>query len=100
MGALIFFIVFAWITPAAIAWQIGANKGKQDTGALLGVFLGWLGVLIIAVMSPTDAARRTRAMESGFTACPFCLEMVRHGATACPHCQRDISDSTADAPPV
>lgn len=90
MGVLIVFILVVWIMPAVIAWQIGVHKGKQGAGALLGIFLGWLGVLIIALVSATDDARRARALESGFVACPFCLEMVRQGATACPHCQREI----------
>ncbi len=88
MTALV--IIVFWLTPMAVAAVIGEKqKGRGGLGFALGLFLGWLGVLIIALTTPTDAARRTHALRNGF-ACPFCQEPVRTGATVCPHCQRDL----------
>jgi hypothetical protein len=88
MGTLVA-VVLLWVTPFIVALHIGERKGREGVAFALGFCLGWLGVLIIALTTPTDAARRTHALRNGF-ACPFCQEPVRTGATVCPHCQRDL----------
>ena len=78
-----------WVVPIIVGISLGSRKGRGGLGFALGIFLGWLGVLIIALTSPTAEARRIEALSYGF-ACPFCQEIVRQGATVCPHCQRDL----------
>jgi hypothetical protein len=75
-------IAVLWVLPIFIAGSIGKSKGRQ--GAAYGILLGWVGVLIVAVLPP-GADRSGRTGE-----CPFCKERMRSDATVCPHCQRDV----------
>jgi hypothetical protein len=51
-------VLLIWALPAiAAAAVIGRRKGRPWTGFLLGLLLGWIGVIIIAVTSPARAAR-------------------------------------------
>lgn len=42
--------IILWIVPIFVANSIG--NSKRRAGAFYGIFLGWLGVLIVAVLSP------------------------------------------------
>ena len=85
-------VMVLWVIPIILGAALGSQKGRAGLGVALGIFLGWIGVGIIAVISPTLEARRATALSQGF-ACPFCQEPVRQGATVCPHCQRDVPPS-------
>ena len=55
MEALILIAVF-WIAPIFVGHAIGKPKGR--TGWAWGLLLGWLGVIIVALLSPVrDVAR-------------------------------------------
>jgi len=57
-------IVLVWVIGAlAAAFSIGKRKGRPWTGFLLGLLLGWIGVVIIAVTPATRAARVQRERE-------------------------------------
>ena len=50
--ALLVLAGLAWILPIFVAASITQGKGRgQGTGILLGILLGWLGVLIAALLS-------------------------------------------------
>jgi len=91
---LIFIVVafILWVAPIWLATVVGAQRGRKGLGFALGFFLGWIGVLIVALLGPTSEAARTEILKTGFP-CPFCREPVRQGATVCPHCQRDLPPS-------
>jgi predicted membrane channel-forming protein YqfA (hemolysin III family) len=64
MNPLQTLIVLIWVVAAAVvATIIGSRKGRPWTGFLLGLLLGWIGVIIIAVTSPTRARRVERERE-------------------------------------
>lgn len=46
------FVIWA-LTGMIVATIIGGRKGRRGAGFILGLFLGWIGVIIIAVMPPT-----------------------------------------------
>jgi hypothetical protein len=47
-------ILLVWVVAAIFAaGAIGNRKGRPGTGFLLGLFLGWIGVIIIACIPPT-----------------------------------------------
>jgi hypothetical protein len=47
-------VLLAWVLAAMFAASaIGNRKGRPAAGFLLGLFLGWVGVIIIAVTPPT-----------------------------------------------
>lgn len=105
--------VILWVVPIFVAHAIG--KPKHRSGALYGFFLGWLGVLVIAVMpnAPEQTLQQVEkrrkymspkayetalAKVNAYMECPHCKEQMRADATVCPHCQRDIIP--ASAPPA
>ena len=81
MEALILIAVF-WIAPIFVGHAIGKPKGR--TGWAWGLLLGWLGVIIVALLSPVrDVAREVRESadvsrvpilqrEEVFASCPAC----------------------------
>jgi hypothetical protein len=46
------FLIWA-VTATVAATFIGRHKGRTWTGFVLGLILGWVGVIIIAVIRPT-----------------------------------------------
>ncbi len=71
-----------------VSVHMGRKKGLALLGWVLGILLGWIGVIIMLVIPSSPESQRREALLSGF-ACPHCQEPVRHGASACPHCGRD-----------
>jgi predicted membrane channel-forming protein YqfA (hemolysin III family) len=57
-------ILLIWVVAATVvATIIGNRKGRPWTGFILGLLLGWIGVIIIAVTPPTYAMRVQRERE-------------------------------------
>lgn len=51
-------ILLIWVAAAAVtATLIGRRKGRPWTGFLLGLLLGWIGVIVIAVTRPAHEAQ-------------------------------------------
>lgn len=89
-GATPFLLLSLALTVAAV-WvsvHLGNKKGTVALGWVLGILLGWIGVVIMLIIPPSAEAQRREALQNGF-ACPYCQEPVRHGATVCPHCRRE-----------
>jgi hypothetical protein len=83
--------IILWVIPIFVGISIGRSKGRA--GWAYGLFLGWIGVLILALLSPVKDS------STGFRECPFCKEQIRWDAVVCPHCQRDV-EPLASAPRV
>lgn len=82
------FIGVLWIAPVLVAQKMATEKGyERGVGIALGVFLGWIGVLIIALIT----ARPGGPAGGATKACPFCAERVQWAAKVCKHCGRDIA---------
>ncbi len=57
-------IIISWIIAVIVAARIGSRlKGRPNLGIILGLFLSWIGVIIIAVMPPTHDMRVLREEE-------------------------------------
>lgn len=48
-------IVVLWLAPVAVGAYMGHARGKLAAGILLPLFLGWIGVIIIACLSDRSA---------------------------------------------
>jgi MFS family permease len=54
VSPLVTVILLIWVVGAIFAaGAIGNRKGRPGTGFLLGLFLGWIGVIIIALTPAT-----------------------------------------------
>ena len=73
-------LIILWIIPIPIA--ISQGRSKDRAGLAYGLFLGWIGVIILAVLPPRKGDK--------FVECPFCKESIRRDAIACSHCQREV----------
>lgn len=76
-GPLTMLIVF-WGIPAFVAHRMGATRGRIGLG--YGLFLSWLGVLVLALLPPLHGA------GAGERRCPDCAEWVQAEATKCRFC--------------
>lgn len=68
---------------------IGKSKGRDTDGFFLGLLLGPIGLIIIAVLGPTSAviAQQQQAELMEYRQCPHCKERMRRDAGTCPHCR-------------
>jgi hypothetical protein len=57
---ILIFLVVPWV----VGGIVGNRKGRVALGIMLGVLLGWIGVIIIAIVRPTQAelVRRERKL--------------------------------------
>jgi len=47
-------LVIFWIVSIVVATMIGNQKGKGGVGFILGLFLSWLGVIIVLAMKQEE----------------------------------------------
>lgn len=77
------FVVIIWIVCAFIGYAIGKPKGLGGIGFMLGLLLGFIGVIVVAVMSGES---------------PNQIQAVRHPPPEpprpqwipCPHCKQAV----------
>lgn len=70
--------VVLWFLMGLIGAWIGSEKGRSTDGFCLGVLLGPIGLVIIALMRPV-----------GGQICAFCKSRMNKDATVCHQCQRE-----------
>lgn len=75
------FLVILWLGCAVFGALMGQAKGRAAGGFALGLFLGPLGLVGLALLGPVKAQ------------CPYCRELVDGRAVVCPHCRGQFSRS-------
>ena len=63
-------IVVIWLLSAILGAVIGGAKGRPGTGFALGLLLGLIGVIIIAVMSPSPEKQAQTAAAMHYAYLP------------------------------
>ena len=79
-GGYFIWLIILWVIPIPIA--ISQGRAKDRAGLAYGLFLGWIGVIILAFLPPRKGDK--------FVECPFCKESIRRDAVVCAHCQREV----------
>jgi hypothetical protein len=111
--AVVVAAIILWIVPIFVGHGIG--KPRRRSGAAYGLFLGWLGVVILVLLPTlpeistaeqlarlerrrgqlrpeyiaTERARLRAALATATRECPFCKEKMRRDASVCRHCRHD-----------
>jgi hypothetical protein len=80
-------ILFWTIIGGFVGALIGQRKGRTGEGAVLGLILGPIGWLVVALGPDYKTAQESRK-------CPFCAELVKKEAKVCKHCGRDLPGGT------
>ena len=62
-AALAVFVVLWFFLGGGVGYAIGNSKGQGTAGFLLGLLLGFIGWIIVAVMEPSDEVRAARNAE-------------------------------------
>ena len=76
---LIIGLLIGALVWAAVGALVADHKGRQvSVGIIYGVLLGWIGVVILALL------------PSNFTRCPYCGGKVRKVAVVCPCCRHRL----------
>jgi hypothetical protein len=90
-GPDVLVLLAVWVGLGFAGGAIGRSKGMENSGFLLGLLLGPIGLIIIAVTQPSQERRDQVARKQGMVSCPHCNEFVRPGASVCRHCQHEMA---------
>lgn len=61
------FIIAIWVVASIIVGTlVGSHKGRGGTGFVLALLLGWIGVIIVACLSPSPDEQVRRMQQQMF----------------------------------
>jgi hypothetical protein len=103
-GASVGVFVVIWLVSGVIGFAIGNSKGRGGAGLVLGLLLGFIGWIIVAVMRPSLEVEAKRMQQvaaiaqppsggvaAGLVPCPSCAELIQPAAKVCRFCGRDVA---------
>lgn len=117
-GVIAVWLAATVVVGGGVGAAIGSTKGRGGAGFALGMFLGFIGWIIIAVLEPSveERTRRAHQLASAVSAatgmspastsavteraCPFCAELIKPSAVLCRYCGRDVPPMAFPPPPA
>lgn len=88
------FILLAWVVLGPIVgYAIGKPKGQGGSGVVLGLLLGFIGWIVVALLAPAPGYSTT-GPTGPMRTCPYCAEDIKAAATVCRFCGRDVEPSS------
>jgi hypothetical protein len=113
LGFLLLCVLVFALIGGGVGSAIGSSKGRATEGFWLGLFLGVIGWILVAVMEPSEevAVQRNRELASTIAGvshsagaqrrpCPWCAEMILPAAVVCRYCGRDVEPVSVVAAPI
>ncbi len=89
--------ILIWIAFGFLGGKIAAKKGYSPRlGVILGLFFGWLWLLVALFLPRTNEAIEQDKFEKELAAdpkianCPSCGKRIPFGSTVCPECEYQI----------
>jgi hypothetical protein len=109
-------LVLIWIACGIVGWKLGESKGRPALGLVLGVVLGLIGLLVIALLPaatpryavdrlPSTTPRRAWAPPpppqppAQWVRCPSCGQTISAAVAVCGYCQGAVQPSALLPPP-
>jgi hypothetical protein len=93
LGTFFLIVLIVGLVLGLISSSIWSGKGgSSGAGFAIGFFLGIIGLIIVLLATPSQAAAigGPRSVTNSMKReCPFCKEGIRGDATVCSHCQRE-----------
>jgi len=85
-------IFILWcVIGAVVGYAIGAPRGRASEGIGLGLILGVIGWVIVALLPPADSATSPTAhVHEARRPCPYCAELIQPDAVVCRFCGSQV----------
>jgi hypothetical protein len=88
-------LVVIWLAFAAVGAFMGLSKGRALLGFILGLALGLIGVIIVALLpNRTAPGVMWNGRKRSSVLCPWCLARISPAVRSCGHCLRPVTPST------
>jgi hypothetical protein len=91
VGLIILVAVGLQVLIVIWAYKVGKRKGQELVGLLLGIFLGWIGLIIVYVL-PDESKPQPPQGVVQVIKCPNCAKMAPAEGRFCPYCGKLLNE--------
>ena len=87
-------VLFIWLIMGLIGYAIGNGKGRGTAGFFLGLFLGFIGWIIVLLLSPAQNTIQVAQQPKLTHVCPYCRSSIDPRASICAVCKKEITPTS------